>query len=86
MKAIAYKSGQFENSFIVTILAEDGYLITKFECYSYKKAPEIAQKLCPGHYVEWVANPWGNEINKNQIKAAQTLYEEKYLCEFNGRV
>lgn len=62
MNIYAYIAVKFENSFIVKLMDPRGYILSAFECYSYRKAPEISQKFAPpGYEVIWLANPWGSD-------------------------
>lgn len=75
----AYISAKFESSFIVKLLDADGYILSAFECYSYKKAPEIAQKFAPPSAdLIWLANPWGSD----EFKLAHQ--KSKRVSNFSG--
>ena len=81
MRAVAYMKIKFENSFLVSVDAEDGSRF-KFECYSYKKAPEIAHKLFPHLDIKWVPKFWEDDV----YSACKQNYEHEYMTEFDGRI
>jgi len=78
MKVFAYAHPKFESSFVVQIITMEGFILDAFECYSYKKAPEIAQmraeRLSPGCDLQWLSEPWLS----GEFKDAKRKYRTNY--------
>jgi len=83
MKAYAYISSRMETGFIVKIISQSGTLLTAFEAFSYKKAPEFAQKYADkaGLEIQWLTNPWAS----SEFKTAIDSYERSWGITMTGK-
>jgi hypothetical protein len=82
-KAYAFRSMNFANDFMIDVIEpNEGILITKFICYSWGKRQELAQKFAKDYEVEFVDNPWTQHWMQNFKHA----YQERYQCDYSGRV
>jgi len=84
-------SERFANSVLVTVLSEDGIIITKFEAYTAKKAKEFfqadwaqrayAREYPDGFQLAWLDTP----INSPDYHTAIERYENNWFIPFYGR-